>query len=212
MKEKTSKILKFTAVICLILNFAIVVSAQQKQIDIKLLAKQFIDLNESKLRETKVPRTQLNLLRYLAPAALSAGETEKAADFAERLLTVGKSLENEPGFGPSFKSDSIHIANIVLGRIALANGDIEKAKEFLLVAGQVKGSPTLNSFGPDMLLAKQLIEKNERDTAIKYFALCADFWKMEDGKLEQWKNVVKQGGTPDFKGNLGYITDTWRFA
>ena len=50
-----------------------------------------------------------------------------------------------------------------------------------------------------MALAKALIEKGERDVALRYFELCGKFWK--NPKLKQWTATVKGGGMPDFGGN-----------
>jgi hypothetical protein len=55
-----------------------------------------------------------------------------------------------------------------------------------------------------MLLAKNLLEKKEDETVLKYFELCAKFWKGEDGRLNEWKAAVLKGETPDFRANLRY--------
>jgi hypothetical protein len=105
-----------------------------------------------------------------------------------------------------------HVGNLVLGRLALQGGDVGKAREHLLAAGRVSGSPVLKSFGPNMLLAKELVERGERETVVEYFHLCGKFWEHEGGKLGRWEAVVKQGGTPDFGPNLSYALMSWRFA
>jgi hypothetical protein len=84
------------------------------------------------------------------------------------------------------------------------NGQIEQAKKYLLEAGKSPGSPQMDSFGPNMSLAKDLLEKGERDTVLQYFDLCRKFWKMDYGKLDQWSNEVKAGEIPDFGANLIY--------
>jgi len=53
--------------------------------------------------------------------------------------------------------NAIHQSNIFLGLVALENKEKEKAKEHLLAAGNTPGSPQLNSFGPNMLLAKKIV-------------------------------------------------------
>jgi hypothetical protein len=213
MNENFLKLFKLSAVISLILSFSIGAIAQQKQIDIKLLATQFLEANEPKLQETKDPVKQFYLLVNLTPAAFSAGDNEKAINYAEELMTVAKKTQSTPGFGSGNLGLATHISNNILGRIAFNNNEIDKAKEYLLASGQVIGKPpTLISFGPNMLLAKNLIEKGEGETAVKYFDLCANFWKMEDGRLGKWKNIVKEGGMPDFGPNLTTSIDSWRFA
>jgi hypothetical protein len=93
---------------------------------------------------------------------------------------------------------------LILGRLALRSGDLKEAGEYLIEAGKTTGSPQLNSFGPNMTLAKELLEKGERDVVIEYFQLCAKFWRMHRGRLAEWESIVKGGGIPDFGANLRY--------
>jgi len=53
-----------------------------------------------------------------------------------------------------------------------------------------------------MTLAKELLEKDEREVVLSYLRSCAKFWKMGSDKLEGWIATVKGGGTPDFSSNL----------
>jgi len=62
-----------------------------------------------------------------------------------------------------------------------------------------------------MLLAKELLARGERDVVVQYLVACSKFWKMQDGKLEQWKKIIAQGGTPDFGPNLTTGLANWRF-
>jgi hypothetical protein len=94
--------------------------------------------------------------------------------------------------------------NIVEGRIALKKGNVEEAKRDLISAGKTQGSPQLNSFGPNMSLAKELLEKRERAIVIQYFDLCSRFWKSDYGKLNEWKEIVKKGEIPEFGANLQF--------
>jgi hypothetical protein len=54
-----------------------------------------------------------------------------------------------------------------------------------------------------MTLAKELLEKGAREAVIKYFQLCASFWKNRP-ELGQWTATVKGGGIPNFGANLAY--------
>lgn len=99
---------------------------------------------------------------------------------------------------------AMHDANLVLGRIAVREGRIEAAKSYLIAAGESPGSPSLDSFGPNMTLAKDLLEKGERDAVLEYFQLCRAFWKMGGKKLDQWNKEVMRGKIPDFGANLLY--------
>jgi len=61
-----------------------------------------------------------------------------------------------------------------------------------------------------MLLAKDLLARGEREVVIQYFALCARFWELDRGRLEKWKAIVINGGTPNFGANLVYLLSTWQ--
>ena len=100
----------------------------------------------------------------------------------------------------------IHQANLILGRAALREENIQEANKFLLKAGATPGSPQLNTFGPNMLLAKELLEKGEQKAVFDYFDLCSKFWTISHGKqqLEDWKKIISQGQIPDFGPHLKY--------
>src|SRR6266536_22552 len=133
-------------------------------------AGQFLATHEPQLQQATGTK-RLYLLVYLAPAALAAKDAGKARTFAEELLILGPATRSQPGFGESNYGQATHIGNVVLGRIALMNGAVSKAKEHLLAAGQIPGSASRNTYGPDMLLAEELIEKGERNAVIEYFDL-----------------------------------------
>jgi hypothetical protein len=99
---------------------------------------------------------------------------------------------------------AIHHGHLVLGRVALVCGDIEKAKEHLIEAGRTNGSPDLNSFGPNMTLAKELLVAGEKDAVLQYFELCKAFWKLGADRLEIWSERVQNDEIPIFGANLRY--------
>ena len=67
-----------------------------------------------------------------------------------------------------------------------------------MAAGATPGSPQLNSFGPNMTLAKELLEKGQSEVVLQYLALCKKFWKMDRGQLDEWSATIRGGGIPDF--------------
>ncbi|QDT95015.1 tetratricopeptide repeat protein [Gimesia aquarii] len=133
-------------------------------------------------------REQDAILQYLAKVALAVQETAKAKKYAEKMLT-----QNESGWN---HGNNLHHGNIILGKIALASGNVAEAKQRLLNAGNTPGSPQLNSFGPDMTLAKELIQKGEQDAVLEYLTLCSKFWTLGKDKLKQWSEIVKKGQAP----------------
>ena len=136
-------------------------------------------------------------LQQAAKLAFVQGEFEEAEKYARELqsLTAGFVDEQDKGQG-------IHDANLVLGRLALRKGDVDDAKGYLLAAGQTSGSPGLNSFGPNMSLAKDLLEQGEQEVVLEYFELCRLFWEMDQGRLDKWVKQAKRGRVPDFGANL----------
>jgi hypothetical protein len=88
--------------------------------------------------------------------------------------------------------------------VSLRKGDVAQAKVHLLESGKSSGSPTLMSFGPNMSLAKGLLESGERDTVLEYFEECRTFWKMGAAKLDEWSARVRNGEIPNFGSNLRY--------
>ena len=135
-------------------------------------------------------------LGRMAKAAANPGAMDKAEAYAKELLAAGPSTWDPGG--------AIHYGNMVLGRVALSRGDVAKARECLLEAGKTEGSPTLDSFGPNMTLAKELLAKGEKDVVLQYFDLCRKFWKDDRKKLDEWSALVRGGVTPDFGANLLY--------
>ncbi|MBV9958366.1 MAG: hypothetical protein JO360_08095 [Acidobacteria bacterium] len=141
---------------------------------------------------------RLSPLRQAAMASIDLEQLEQAQKYTDDLEETANRVE----FGHN--ADVVHWLNILRGRLALRQDKLEEARKYLLKAGEVKGSPVLGSFGPNMKLAKELLEKNEREVVLQYFALCAKFWMHEDDTLKQWTQEVSEGKMPNFGGNLYY--------
>lgn len=139
-----------------------------------------------------------SLLEDLAKGAYSADQLDKAHHYAGLMLQ-----NTEAGWN---SGNRVHHGNLVLGRIALREGKIEEAKSRLIAAGNTPGSPQLNSFGPNMALAKALLEIGEREVVLEYFRLCSKFWNSDVAKekLDDWSVLSAAGRIPDFRANLVY--------
>ena len=140
---------------------------------------------------------QFFMLDEVTKAAAHAGAFDKASEYAKELLSEAAKNADDPNYG-----NAIHDGNTVLGRVALRQGDISKASMLLLEAGRTPGSIQLNSFGPDMTLALELLEKGKRDVVLQYFVLCRRFWASGSQQLDAWSKTVREGGIPKFEGNL----------
>ena len=142
-------------------------------------------------------KERLNLLGPLALAALKADVNDKAEYYAKEMLTAADADKKAWNEG-----DAIHDGHSILGVVALRNNDITTARQQLLEAGKTPGSPVLNSFGPNMILASELLKKGERDVVLDYLELCRTFWKSGGDRLTSWKATISRNETPVFGANL----------
>jgi len=143
------------------------------------------------------------LARYYELADLAKSEVSKdllkAENLANELLHLSSVMPRDWNYG-----NAIHFGNMVLGQVALRQGEVEKAEMYLLRSGETPGSPQLDTFGPNMSLAKELLEAKRLDAVLKYFELCSKFWEMSDDKLEVWAILAQNGKMPEFGANLVY--------
>ena len=140
------------------------------------------------------------VLADLSKTAFNLGEIEKAEAFARELLQEAPKYPQDWNYG-----NALYYGNFVLGRIALRRGDRMAAGKYLVEAAHTPGSPQLNSFGPNVTLAKELLEMGITAPVLEYFALCKNFWKMDRGQLDDWSATVRRGSIPKFfGGNLNY--------
>lgn len=153
----------------------------------------------AQVRDARSDTEKFYALGDAAKQAFIAGQVDEARKYADELLRLAPQFERDWNYG-----NAIHNGNMVLGRIALREGRIDDAKQFLLKAGATPGSPQLDSFGPNVSLAKDLLEKGERDVVLQYFELVRKFWELENGRLDQWAGQVRAGKMPGFGPNLVY--------
>lgn len=67
-----------------------------------------------------------------------------------------------------------------------AENDIDAVRKEILEAGKTPGLPQLDSLGPDMTLASEMLKK-----VIEYFGLCRDFWKLGAAQPDAWTETVQ---------------------
>jgi hypothetical protein len=130
-----------------------------------------------------------NLLREA-----EGGRGGEAQRRAEHFLLLSSKYLSDWNYG-----NVIHDANSVLGLLALRAGDLQNAKLYLLEAGSTPGSPQLDSFGPNMVLAAQLLKRGERDAVLQYLELCKLFWEGKEETLASWQLQIKSGAVPELR-------------
>jgi hypothetical protein len=161
--------------------------------------QQRLEHSIGKLTAAKGEKDRFYTLCDAAKESFVAGNIEDARKYAEELMALLPRFQDNWNYG-----NAIHDANVVLGRIAVHEGRINDARRYLIEAGKSPGSPQLDSFGPNMSLAKDLLEKGEREVVVEYFEECRKFWKMDNGDLDKWSQQAKDGKIPDFGPNLVY--------
>ena len=155
--------------------------------------------HESALATMKKPQQRFYTLTETAVFAVDNKQWDKAEKYAHELLKLAPKFPKDWNYG-----NAIHKGHLVLGHVALHRNEMATAKAELLAAGKTPGSPQLDTFGPNMSLAKALTEKGETKIVIAYFDECSRFWAPRFSKLSEWRDDVMAGRTPDFGANLVY--------
>jgi len=158
---------------------------------------------------TGVPYARLLGLRAAAERALAWGNPDEAEALAKQLLEMAERYREDWYYG-----NAVHHAHTVLGQVELARGNPAAAEIALLESGRTPGSPQLNSFGPSMALAEELLDIGRSDAVVEYLELCKEFWCPAGDEspgvdrtrrtLDTWIFLVKDGRIPDFGANLIY--------
>jgi tetratricopeptide (TPR) repeat protein len=171
-------------------------SENPKQLQVALAEK------EKAIEQSK--RTNPYDLGDLAELAFALHEYERAEDAANRLLKLAMESQNKHY---TDLGNGIHDGHSILGRLALRRNNLKEAKEHLAKASESPGSPSLNSFGPSMELAQDLLEIGETKCVIAYLLKCNRFW----GGVHRWLTwywilLIKLGRKPKLN-RVGYVPE-----
>ena len=132
-------------------------------------------------------------------------EAYKANDFGQVKELAKGNLELASVYRCNWNfGNAIHNTNRVLGLVSLKNGDIDAASNYLLKAGKSTGSPQLNTFGPELDLANELLQLGKIDAVKSYLKDIKTFWEMNNGQVDAWLAEIEKGGRPQldrFSGN-----------
>ena len=166
-------------------------------------------------------------LAIAAKTSLFLGNLEDARKYSDELLTMAAQLlpSATNNNAREIYGRAINHGNGMLGRLALREGRVEEAKQFLMASGEAPGPNGLTPFNTNMLLAKELLGKGEREAVLQYFEVCRIAWKKPmnttepnlkyresknqfarnqnaqvDQGIDAWVSVVKAGKVPVFTG------------
>jgi hypothetical protein len=140
-------------------------------------------------------------------AAYKKGDHRSAQAFAQEYLQAAKQFPCNWNYG-----NAIHNANCILGLVALGRGQKAEAVSYLLAAGATPGSPQLDTFGPSLLLARELARAGEHSAVASYLGSIQRFWKAKDmspvgllfpvladsDPISTWIAQLNKGRVPDF--------------
>ena len=142
---------------------------------------------------------RLFALSDLVKQAVRESKFDEAKAIAKEMLGAAeKAPDNQLSGRATFN------ANLALGSVALREGDKKAAGQYLIAAGEAKGTPSLGSFGPNMTLARDLLNAGEKDTVLEFFRLMAISWPRETVQFGKWADQVRAGEQPNFGVYLLY--------
>ncbi len=147
------------------------------------------------LAQTTNEAHRLYLLPSVAKAALDAQDLEGA----ESAVAEYAKLTQRPEY--SHIEDTGHELSLLQGRCTLRRGHIDAARALLLKAAEYPCGP---GFGPNLRLARELLERGERSGVIEYLRLVSKSWESGCERIAEWIRSIEEGMMPDFGANLEY--------
>lgn len=182
-----------------------------------LAAKELAELKKV-YKNTDNEAQKSMLLPKMAKAALEIpGELDSADEQADLMISQAKteSMKWPPETnGPVYSSGEgmispetnflFYFGYLTKGMVALKKGDTDKSAEFLLKSAEVYRAMNSMAQGPNMSLAKALLEAGRHDEVIEFLNKCGKVWKVDQGKVGKWTAEIKAGKIPDFGNSLYY--------
>jgi hypothetical protein len=108
--------------------------------------------------------------------------------------------------------NAIHDANRYLGLASLRRGNVDEAARFLVLSGKSTGSPQLDSFGPELDLADQLLKRGQTEAVTEYLKDIKHFWEMDDGQVDRWLAAIGKGEKPSLDRFSSMKPKPWMVA
>ncbi|MEZ5572262.1 MAG: hypothetical protein R3E64_09575 [Halioglobus sp.] len=124
----------------------------------------------------------------LINSAYEEGSYDKATILITEYLELASTYHRNWNYG-----NAVHNSNQILGLIALEKNDVEGAANYLVEAGKSTGSPQLDSFGPSLDLANELLSKGKRDAVVSYLQGIRKFWDGKESIIDDWVQKINAG-------------------
>lgn len=126
-------------------------------------------------------------------AAVLAGDRESAERWAAELFTTPPEWDEQ---------GSRRRAHQALGILALRDGDPSAASAQLAAMATAEPGRTGRSFGPQMLLARELLLLGHRQPVLDFLDVIALHWSA--GQCTAWQAEIAAGQIPNFGAHLRY--------
>ncbi len=160
------------------------------------------------LEMATIESIKLTLLGTVAKAALEAGLNDEAKSYADQAFALAFEDRFKNAGPNTFESmaegDAVFLGNLVLGRLALLNDNVEAAEKYLLLSGRItNGQPTI--WGPNMTLARELLKRDRSKIVLQFLEEVKHFWRPDchgPEIAEKWAAMILAGKLPDY--NLTY--------
>ncbi len=127
-----------------------------------------------------------------AKAAYMLGLFSEARQWFEEMTELLRLVPKDWNYG-----NIIYYQNWIFGMFAFDAGNMDEAKHYLALAASTVGSPQLNSFGPNMKLARNLLKSGEVKVFLDFLDKIEIFWKHGKPWINVWRNKVNQGLIPN---------------
>ncbi len=157
---------------------------------------------ERAIAQTVNDEDRFGLVLSAARAAYIAGDYEKSTRWSMELVRLGAIQKKTV-----VRAVAIHEANVVLGHLALIDGNLEEAKDRLMSAVSVPDFPARLLFtggGKNLSLAKELLEQGERDSVLGYLRKCAECSPQDAAVFHRWISDIECGRARDFRASPAY--------
>jgi len=137
------------------------------------------------------------------PYAMAAAYRAEAWPRLRKLALEYKGYieEDAPEERRSIANHQIHT---FLGLVEVADENIAAAKQHLLDSITDMSSFALQERGPNLLLAKRLLEVGEKEVVLNFFEEVDTEWtgRLQRGNTAGWEKEISEGSIPDFGKNL----------
>jgi hypothetical protein len=116
----------------------------------------------------------------LATRAYRSGNWLQTRSLALESLDLAERFPTDWSYG-----NAIHNSHQLLGLLALKDKDIPSAVSHLIEAGNSPGSPQLDSFGPRMVLAAELVRRGQIGPVLRYLDSIGKFYAVDKSPGKQ---------------------------